>query len=436
MESFIAAANADGMAEVKIPEIDHIAFDKQAPYVTRRDQTSTVCPVPVLKPTTTRTAKVTVTDANLIDLSTLYFTFRIRNNSATQPLRPLSAIPHNWWRRMRWMLNGTVLEDVAHLSRVEEQVSRFVSTNKRRNYGDVGSGWQTLDDTGSTALPSQILANRSKKVAWRPLSSGWLACGKYCPLLGGSSGGLSCEFELNDPTDACLEFTGLSTDWQIEEFEMHVDSVTVTSELASAMADQLIHDSILIPFQSVSCDVQYLGNGNGPDVVLSLSKQVSRLNTVIVSFADAIQAANDDNAANVHGRLMNRFYLPAASKETVSSFLQVNNMRYPQHDTVGTQQHLLKLQQGLGIYNSISHSLAFDQDAYGGSDDGVADARYFCCMTDCERVPHVSASGQQVLGGGVIQFTGKNLGAPTMAFICCHFDAVCEIRNQGCALYT
>ena len=271
-------------------------------------------------------------------------------------------------------------------------------------------------------------------MSWRPLSSGWLACGKYLPLLGGSAGGLSCELELADPTDACLEFAGKSTDWQIEEFEMHVDSVTMTSELASAMADQLINDSILIPLQSVSCDVQYLANA-GPNVVLSLSKQVSRLNTVIVSFADNILAATDDNAANVHGRLMNRFYLSGASKETVSSHLQLNNMRYPQHDTVGAQQHLIKLQQGLGIYNSVSHSLAFDQDAYGGSDAG-ADARYFCCMTDCEMVPHVSASGQPVLGGGVIQFTAKNLGAPTQAFIMTHFDSVCEIRNQGCALYT
>ena len=435
MESFIAASNADGAAEVKIPEINFTAFDQQAPYVTRRDQTSTVCPVPVLKPTTTRTAKVTVTDANFIDLSTLYFTFRIRNNSGVNALRPLSAIPHCWWRRLRWMLNGTVLEDIAQLSRVEEQVSRFVSTNKRRNYGDAGSGWEHLDDTGSSSLPKTIAAGESKKVSWRPLSSGWLACGRYCPLLGGSAGGLSCELELSDLTDACLDAAGLSTDWQIEEFEMHVDSVTMTSELASAMADQLINDSILIPFQSVSCDVQYLPNAS-TNVVLSLSKQVSRLNTVMVSFADHIAGVPTNDAAGIHSKLMNRFYLAGASKETVSSFLQLNNMRYPQHDTVGAQQHFIKLQKGLGIYNSVSHSVAFDQDAYGGTDDGALDARYFVCMTDCEMVPHVSATGQPVLGGGVIQFTGKNLGAPTMAFITTTFDAVCEIRNQGCALYT
>ena len=216
---------------------------------------------------------------------------------------------------------------------------------------------------------------------------------------------------------------------------MHVDSVTMATELASQMAEQLINDSILIPFQSNACDVQFLPAGSN-NVTLSLAKQYSRLNSVIVSFADEIAAdAPANSAAGVHSKLMNRFYLEGDNKETVSSFLQLNNMRYPQHDTVGAQQHMIKLQQGLGIYNSVSHSVAFSQDAYGGTDAG-ADARYFCIMTDTEMVPHVSASGMPVLGGGVIQFTAKNLGAPRTAFIMTQFDAVCEIRSQGCALYT
>ena len=135
MESFIAAANSDMQAEVKIPEINLQAFDQQAPYVTRRDQTSTACPTPVLKPSTTRTAKITVTDLNFIDVGSLYFTMRLRNNDDAKKLLPLSAIPHCWFRRMTWSLNGCVLEDVAQLSRVEEQISRFVSTNKKMNYG-------------------------------------------------------------------------------------------------------------------------------------------------------------------------------------------------------------------------------------------------------------------------------------------------------------
>ena len=350
------------------------------------------------------------------------------------------------------MLNGCVLEDSgSHLNRMEEQISRFVSTRKRRDYGDVGSGWEVLTDDGTDALPKVIKHNNPKKVAWRPLSSGWLQCGKLCPLLGGSAGGLSCELELADLDSAALAAAGLSQDWQIESLEMHCDSVTLTSELASQFAEQLVHDSILIPFQSNMCDVQYLPDGSN-NVTLSLAKQYSRLNSVIVSFCDKIPVAGDpdevptNDAAGVHSRTMNRFYLDRSKKNTIQTFLQLNNQRYPQHDTVGAQQHLIKLQQGLGVYNSVSHGVSFSQDAYGGADAAPGagapvsnvngDARYWCCMTDTELVPHVSASGQQVLGGGVIQFTAKDVGAPKTAFIMTQFDAVCEIRNQGCALYT
>ena len=184
----------------------------------------------------------------------------------------------------------------------------------------------------------------------------------------------------------------------------------MATELASQMAEQLINDSILIPFQSNACDVQFLPAGSN-NVTLSLAKQYSRLNSVIVSFADEITGTPTDDAAGVHSKLMNRFYLSGPEKEKVSSFLQLNNMRYPQHDTVGAQQHMIKLQQGLGVYNSVSHSVAFSQDAYGGADGG-ADARYFCIMTDTEMVPHVSASGMPVHGGGDIQFTARTLERP------------------------
>ena len=174
MESCIAAANSEGQAEVALPELNSKAFDQQASYVTRRDATQTVCPVPVLTPASVRVGKISVTDMNFIDLSSVYFSFQIRNNAAN-PLRPLSAIPHCWFRRMRWMLNGTVLEDSGmHLNRLEEQISRFVGTNKRANYGTVGSGWETYPADDTPGLPKVIPANESVRV-----------CGQDVPLTGG-----------------------------------------------------------------------------------------------------------------------------------------------------------------------------------------------------------------------------------------------------------
>ena len=154
------------------------------------------------------------------------------------------------------MLNGTVLEDSGmHLNRLEEQISRFVGTNKRANYGTVGTGWEIYPTDDTPGLPKEIPANSSVRVCWRPLSSGWLHASKMVPLLGGSSGGLSCELEASDFTDACLSHAAGSTNWSIVDLTLHCDSVTLSTAMASQFADQLLNDSILIPFQASTMDV-------------------------------------------------------------------------------------------------------------------------------------------------------------------------------------
>ena len=81
---------------------------------------------------------------------------------------------------MRWMLNGTVLEDIAQLSRVEEQVSRFVSTNKNAitvTVGADGKPWMTL-----AALPflkSSPQADRKRCHGDPSAAVGWLVANTY-----------------------------------------------------------------------------------------------------------------------------------------------------------------------------------------------------------------------------------------------------------------
>ena len=149
MESFIA----EGTDQI-IPELSPEAYQNQASYVVSRTQTRTSCPTPILSPSAVRTAKISIVDGNFLDLSSCWFSFTIRNTS-TAPgnevagLQPLSAIPHNWFRRAIIRVNGATVDDVSHANRLEEQISRFVSTNKRRNWGDAGHGWASLADSGA-----------------------------------------------------------------------------------------------------------------------------------------------------------------------------------------------------------------------------------------------------------------------------------------------
>ena len=183
MESIIASGN-----DQRIPELDVSIYQNQASYVISRNQTTNTCATPVISPTSVRTAKFSIVDGNFLDLSTLCFSFLIHNMSNT-PLRPASAIPSCFFRRMVLKVNGATVEDISNVGRLESQIAMYVSTNKKRNWGDAGSGWATLTDSGIDGLPKTIASNSSVRVTWRPLSSGFLSCAKYLPMMGGAAGG-------------------------------------------------------------------------------------------------------------------------------------------------------------------------------------------------------------------------------------------------------
>ncbi len=429
MEAIIASG-----VDQRIPELETSVYQNQASYCVRRDQTTSTCSTPVISPLGVRTATISLVDGNFLDLSTLHFTFDVHNSEA-KPLRPANAIPSNWWRRLIIKVNGAVVEDISNLARLEQQISMFVSTNKKRNWGDVGSGWEVLTDKGTDALPKVIGTSEKVKVVWRPLSSGFLACGRYLPMLGGAAGGLSCSLECADHVDALVQGGGTtnSRTWTLENIQLHVDSVQLATEMTESFADLLIRgESILIPYQANNMDVQYLTGSS--DFTLSLAKQFSRLASVLISLTDVIGAVGDtDDAAGVHEKESNRFYLAQASNKTVESWIVVNNQRWPMFNTLSTKHHMMRLMQGLGVLNSVSHSINISAEGYG---DGTANSKQFVALHDLETVPHCEATGIPVQGGGIVQVSMKNTGAPVKAYISTHYDACLEIRSQGAIVYS
>jgi hypothetical protein len=437
MEAIIAAGN-----DQPIPELSVSSHQDQASYVISRVQTSTTCATPVLSPTSVRTAKISIVDGNFLDLSTLFFSFSVFNsqvapndNSAT-PLQPLSAIPHGWFRRAVVKINGATCEDVSSMARVEEQVSRFASTNKRRNWGDAGHSWDTLTDDATDAKSKTIARGARQAVTWRPLSLGFLQMKKYLPMMGGSSG-LTIELELSDSLDAVLDGTGNSTSWHIENLQCHVDSVQLTSEMTNKFAT-ILQDggTLLLPYQANSCDVLYLDGSTNQ--TLSLAKQYSRLATVMVSLGvdDAATPALR-TTGGVMRKAMNNFYLGAINADgadAISSHIQVNNQRWPQFDIVGAKQHFFRMLQGIGVLNSVSHAVSISSDGYGGT--GALPASQFLVAYDLEAVPHRESTGMAVQGGGTVQIKLKNCGEPKRAFVTTHYDAVLEIRSQGAISYS
>ena len=364
MESFIA----EGTDQI-IPELSPEAYQNQASYVVSRTQTRTSCPTPTLSPNSVRTAKISIVDGNFIDLSSCWFSFTVRNTAVTADaadvadLQPLSAIPHCWFRRAIIRVNGATVDDVMHLNRLEEQISRFVSTNKKRNWGDAGHGWASLYDSG-VGVSKVIKKGQERRVTCRPLSLGFLTSAqKLLPMMGGAAAGLTFEFELEDLSKACLGGGTNSQSWKFSSFQCHIDSVQLTSELTTSFADMLQRgESILIPYVANTCDVQYLQPGG--KYTLSLAKQMSRLATVFVSLG----VADDDTS--VQRKEMNHFYFSRDAKfpgaNELATYIQVNNQRWPVFDQEGTKEAFHRLIQATGTWNSTAHSVCIGADAFEG----------------------------------------------------------------------
>jgi hypothetical protein len=437
MESILSAGG-----DQIIPELSPEVYQNQASYIVSRSQTRTTCPTPVLSSNGVRTAKVSIVDGNFLDLSSCWFSFIVRNTDDTHPLQPTDAIPSNWFRRCIVKVNGAVVDDVLHMNRVEQQIERFVSTNKKRNWGDAGHGWETLDDTG-LGTSKKIKNGQARRVTWRPLSLGFLQAQKLLPCLGGAASGLTFEFELEDATKACLDAANHSTKWQLESFSCHIDSVQCTSEFTASMADMLIRgESILIPYSTNVCDVQFLQVGGS--YTLSLAKQYSRLATVFVSLGVA-----DDNTS-VHTKEANNFFLSRNAKVPgageLATYIQIGNQRWPVFDQEGTKEAFHRLIQATGTWNSTAHAICIGADAYEGVNaedlkaDGTAataaDATHWIAGYDLESLPQAQSTGIPVQGGAQIQVNLKNVGNVTKAYITCHADAVLEIRNQGAIAYS
>ena len=246
---------------------------------------------------------------------------------------------------------------------------------------------------------------------------------------------MTIELALADFAAACLATGGdpavqRSQLWQLEQMQLHVDSVQLTSEMTQSFANMLANgESILIPYQTNACDVQYLQAGGS--YTLSVAKQYSRLATVFVSLGVA------DADTNVMTKEMNNFFLSEDSGKggpnEVESHIVVNNQRWPQFDITGTKQHLHRLIKATGTWNSTAHAVCIGPAAYG---DGSAAANMWVAGYDLEAVPQADSSGIPVQGGGTVQIKLKSVGDATRAYITTHFDAVLELKAMGAIAYS
>ena len=154
---------------------------------------------------------------------------------------------------------------------------------------------------------------------------------------------------------------------------------------------------------------------------MAISKSYTRLATLFAVFN---QNPPGDNSGKV--KVVNTNYFPTTQSEDMSYHLALGSRRIPDNDVRGTSEAWFRLQGALGLYNSLAHSTGVDLASYKSD--------CFALGIDCERLPMVSASGENLSTGQTIFLKVKGMGTdaadvPRQCRICAHFEKVISIHD-------
>jgi hypothetical protein len=433
--------------------VDSLSFKLQpgASYVTER-KSVTFHPQGsnVYTATGTKLIKLLITGDSWLDPSTFRVMFDVQNmGTVDQQLRVISG-PHSFFRRMRILCGGQVIEDIDDYNRVHELFSTMTAGDSRVNTNaeSFGQKWD-IDGKFVNALTSAnfpgIIAGQSQTVLFKPLS-GLLNQNKfiptrYCPI--------TIELELvNDATVPIIGIVGsftadnTSLAWQINNVQVKCDMCTLDNGLDNSYAEHLLSGkSFPINYSTyISQNQSILSGVNGQQKVrLNVTRALSRLMSVFVSLDKDIP----DTVANAGRKTFNHFYSPMKSYSN-SEFnpynnrgefqfqLQVGSKLYPEYPIRSHAEGYYQLRKSLGVQSSTLHNFDINSHEYRNSK--------FILGCDLEKILSAGFTGLSTKSGDIlsVRFDHEDTTAANYATsmqIILHSDCIMEIHDAGISVY-
>ena len=248
--------------------------------------------------------RFTISGTGWLDPRSVRVQFKLTNRDPANVMFLINALPHNFIRRMRILMGGTLIEDIDYYNRVVNMMHVLYPTEKRFNDAVEGFGLSRPDTNPAfQALNyvSDMLPGMTRVVLF-PLLSGLFSQEKYLPLR--FTQGIQIELEIvNQFTDCVLANVVeapnawaplgcpnavfpqvvFSTNWVISEAQIKASVVTLDSQLDNEYTDHLMSGkNIPIPLSSFVHQVQTIGQTDRP--TLSMSRAFTRLNKVFITF--------------------------------------------------------------------------------------------------------------------------------------------------------
>ena len=409
-------------------------------------------------------------DSNWLDPSSVVFQFELVNTSTTSGclLRPLGQ-PHLFFKRLRVIAGGQVVEDIQDFGRNMELLASLQSDFVRENNDIQGFGarWDTtfiqnMSDlsivdptnitnvelfTGARNYLPQITASKSKIVNFKPL------CGlfnqskfiplKFCPI--------TLEFELCDQNDAIVtpqaydSTTGYnlvytvantSNSWQIQNCCIKADICTLDNSLNNTYIEHLLSGKSL-PIQ-YSTYISQQSSIVGKNFAVQVIRAVSRLQRAFITFYA------DRTLAEPFRKPSITFHHPMG--ESISTFkydpdkeiqiyLQLGSKLYPEYPCNNLSECFYRLKETLNLPDYHQHSMSIkfknymdNKFIFDVSFEKIADAEWTGVNTKAGQILMVNVKAMNET-----QITAANIG--TTMYTLLQAQQILEIRDVGCTVY-
>ena len=399
----------------------------------------------------TKVIKFQLNSEGWLDPSTVVVNFNLVNNDASAPpetvkyVRPLQG-GHSFFRRLRISAGGALVEDFDY-NRTHQMFEILTSNHNRDNNDIMGFGYradtvsQLVDHTEDT-LPG-IPSGSSQTVGFK-LCSGLMSQSKMLPLK--YMGNLTIELELvndaNDPVvspGANTTFTTSNTtnDWQIENVQLKCDLVHIDNTLQNNYDSHLLNGGKLpISYNTYVTQSQAI---SGQDVAINVSRAISRLKSVFVSF----HKSSHTHAAT---KEFNNFEHPmhATMINNTSSYnkgyelefqLQIGSKLFPEYPIHSLSESFAQLKKAVGILGSNFHSVSITPLQYRNS--------HFVLGIDTEKALGASYTGINTRSGDLLSVRVKAMNKsvltaaqmPDQMYVVLHSDCVMEIADSGVSIF-
>ena len=391
----------------------------------------------------TKVLKIVLNSNDWLDPSTVRLMFDVKNTDATagHMLRTISG-PWSFWRRLRIMCGGTLIEDFDY-SKTHELYCTLKPKEQKQNDNVEGFGYNagTMDTHNRNTMPG--IAPNSYRTVSMNILSGVLNQPKFLPLRY-MSGGLSFEFELCsdilDPIakigDAAVggtsPFTAADTSqlWEIENCQIKADVLTLDNSLENSYHEHIMSGKPLpINYNTFITSNQAV---SGTNVSISVSRAVTRLKGMFItlyknSHTDTYEPFNKEWAAGYHPMLGGGGSYNSAKE--IEYQIQLGAKLYPEYPVRSVAEAFAQLRKTVGL-NYGHHAIDLTAEQYNH--------HKFIIGVDMEKISEMGFTGENTMNGQLMVVKYKALGGglqtghmPDQINLFLNSDQIMEIKDVG-----